>query len=225
MVDPVLLIAGAVAVLVAVGLWWSWKRDKETTAAFRTLSKDRGWSFTDKDRSVDERYDGFAPFDQGHDRYGRWLLTGQADGISFELFTYHYEITRHTGKTSHTDHHWHRVCSIEMPLEAPDLLIKDEHVGHKLWDAVGGEDIDLESDAFSRRYWVQCEDRKFAYDVLHTGMMDWLLERSGWVWQWDGDRLVVYDEDGKMHPEDCDRFLELALGFRERLPRHLVADL
>lgn len=225
MVEPFLLVVLAGGALVGVLFWWSWKKDQETTAAFRKLAKDRGWSFQDKDRSVDERHRGLAPFDKGHDRYARWVLKGEQDGAAFELFSYHYEVTHHTGKSSHTEHHWHRVCSIEMPLEAPGLVIKDEHVGHKLWDAVGGEDIDLDSDAFSRKYWVQCEDRRFAYDVLHTGMMDWLLELSGWVWQWEGDRLVVYDDSGKMSPEDCDRFLELALGFRERLPRHLLADL
>ena len=40
------------------------------------------------------------------------------------------------------------------------------------------DDIDFESDEFSRKFYVQSSDRKFAYDVLHPRMMEFLLQTT-----------------------------------------------
>lgn len=218
-----LLFAGFIALiglLIWLYFWW----DRKQTEKWATYAKQRGWRFTDKDVSGrPQRYRAFEPFGTGHSRYTRWVLSGKLeDGSPFEIFHYHYAITTSNGKTTSTQHYWFKICTLEMPIEAPGLVIKDEHLGHKLFDALGGEDIDVEHDAFSRKFWVKCEDRKFAYDVLHAPMIEFLLPKAGWLWEWRGRTLMLIEE-GTFDTDDCDELIELVSGFRERLPRHLIA--
>ena len=79
-----------------------------------------------------------------------------------------------------------------MPIASPGLTIANEQWGHKLIDALGAEDIDFESDEFSRAYWVKSSDRKFAYDALHPRAMQALLEhRTPFKWEWKGTLLLL----------------------------------
>lgn len=217
-----LVIAGALVLgaIIWLARWW----DAKQTQRWRRFATERGWRFTDKDEhDRPARYRAFEPFDQGHSRYARWILSGEHESAPFEIFHYHYAVTTSSGKTTTTTHHWFKVCTLEMPIAAPGLVIKDEHLGHKLFDAVGGEDIDVEHDAFSRKFWVQCEDRRFAYDILHPDMIEFLLETEGWLWEWQGEKLLLIDE-GRFEPAACDELLDLVTRFRERIPRHRLAQ-
>lgn len=213
--------AALIGLLIWLYFWW----DRKQTEKWATFAKQRGWRFTDKDSNGrPQRYRDFQPFGQGRSRHARWVLSGRLGNTPFEIFHYHYEITSGSGKHRSTTHYWFKICTLEMPIDAPGLVIKDEHLGHKLFDAVGGEDIDMEHDAFSRKFWVKCEDRKFAYDVLHAPMIEFLLPMEGWSWEWR-ERTLMLTEEGKFEPERCDELLELVSGFRERLPRHLLAEM
>lgn len=215
------LMVGLVLLVAVIGIL-AWQQEKKRREALRAIAAREGWSFQDKDtRDIPKRYEGFEPFGQGHTRYAFNIMRGRYEEAPFELFDYHYAVTTSNGKSSQTHHYYHRVCMVEMPLASPGLSIKDEHLGHKIMDALGGEDIDFESDEFSRRFWVRCPDRRFAYDVIHTGMMEYLLPLRKWTWQWRGTWLVVVHQ-GKLRPADVRSTLALAQGFRARVPRHLL---
>jgi hypothetical protein len=145
------------------------------------------------------------------------------DGVAFEAFSFRYVVTSGSGKNRHEQTYWFTVLAVPMPLAAPDLTLEPEGLAMKLFDALGGEDIDFESDAFSRRFWVKCRDRKFAYDVITPAMMERLLATpQGWSWQWRGGSLVV-SRVGPMRPEDAPGIVALASVFTQDLPRHLLA--
>jgi hypothetical protein len=109
-----------------------------------------------------------------------------------------------------------------MPFQTT-LTIEQEGFGHKLADAFGGDDIDVESDEFSRSRWVQSPDRRTAYDILHPGAIEFLLRTGNrFTWHWTGPWLVM-SWVGRLEAKACMPAVLTALEFRTLLPRHLLA--
>ncbi len=57
----------------------------------------------------------------------------------------------------------------------PNLEIRAEHIFDKIGDALGFDDIDFESEEFSRKFMVKSGDKRFAYAVVHPRMMEYLM--------------------------------------------------
>lgn len=219
---PILFFAGVAALIVAV-TWLVLRAQEKRRAAFRALAAQNGWTYSEKGGDPSGRFPGLRPFGQGHSRKSRDLLAGQVDGLPFEAFTYQYTVTTHNGKSQSSHTYTFAVAVIPMPLDGPRLTIEPEHLGHKLFDAFGGEDIDFEGDAFSRAFWVKCDERRFAYDVVTPPMMEHLLAAPrGWTWQWRGRDLVVVHA-GALRPDAAAATLAMVRRFVALLPRHLLA--
>ena len=88
--------------------------------------------------------------------------------------------------------HRYRVALFQLPVDAPHLAVRPEH----LWEAaarwISAEEISFESEEFNRRYHVQCEDRRFAFDVIHPRAMLTLLDsKKGLALEMGGAFLVL----------------------------------
>lgn len=188
-------------------------------AAWLRYCTAHGWTYTPVDRARPKQWPDVPPFGIGNDRKATDVVTGSHKGLAFEAWTYQYTVQH--GKSSTT--YRHRVGVVPMPRAAPGLTITKETAGHKLYDALGGEDIDFESDEFSSSYWVRCKDRRFAYDVIDARMMEALM---GWgtadTWMWNGSTLLVVRE-GPMKRSTVLEMVEKAQAFRARVPRHVAA--
>lgn len=188
----------------------------------------RGWTWTDRDTSDrPNRFLGFRPFGQGHTRVACNIVTGTYWGVPFEAFNYSYQET-HTSTdgrghtTQHTTTYPFAIVAVPMPVQAPGLTLEPETFGKKVFDALGGEDIDFESDDFSRKFWVRCPDRKFAYDAISPAIMEHLMAVGNKrTWEWRGPRLLVWTP-GSMGIRDLDRRLWEVQGFVSRIPRQLL---
>lgn len=215
-----ILFAGVVGLAIAFSVYGA-MHGKAVRDELRALAHERQWAFVESDKHDRPlRFKGFMPFNAGGGRVALNVLQGRLDGLPFEAFTYRY--TTSNGKSQQT--HLHEVVVVPMPLHGPGLRIQPEHLGHKLADALGGSDIDFESDEFSRRFWVQCDDRRFAYDVLPPPTLEFLLQEAGkWSWQWRGDTLLL-SKPGMLRATGVLPALMLAKGFRDRVPRHLLAE-
>jgi hypothetical protein len=55
------------------------------------------------------------------------------------------------------------------------LQVGREGIGSKILGAVGRKDLQLESEEFNKRFRIECDDNKFAYDGLHPRTMQWML--------------------------------------------------
>lgn len=219
------IVALGIGVFVAIGVtsaYIAWRNMKRRQAAFRSLAQERGWSYLDSDaadRPV--RFVGFRPFGHGHSREALNVVAGAFQGMPFEAFTYRWKVTTGSGKNRRTHTYHAAVVAVPMPVQAPGLAISPEGLGHKLWDALGGEDIDTESDAFSRAFWVRCEDRRFAYDVLNPRMTEHLLAVGPvGTWEWRGGSLVRVLRNGWLEPPHLLPALAAVQGFIGNLPRH-----
>jgi len=73
------------------------------------------------------------------------------------------------------------VVAATLPASCPSFSIRPEGKLDKLAAAVGLEDIDFESDEFSRKFFVKSKDKKFAYAVVNARVMELVLANPAWL--------------------------------------------
>ncbi len=189
-------------VLMVVGIYWNWRKNKERVLALIALSRSKGWRFDPHDTfGLAERWTG-APFGKGHSRKASNVLTGNVDSRPFVAFDYQYteSSTDSRGNRSDTTYHVH-VCVLRLPTFLPPLCLTPENVLSRIGNALGMDDIELESEDFNRRFKVTCGDRKFASDVLTPRTMQSLLRGDAWTWRIEGTDLLCYDS-GRASPAE-----------------------
>ena len=147
------------------------------------------------------------------------------------IFQYHYKtwetrtVTRN-GRTyteQYEEDHWRRYLIVELGVVFPQLFLRTEGLFDKIAGFVGFDDIDFESEEFSKRYFCKSEDRQFAYAVIHPQMMEWMLTR-----RFEGELrqgLLVMDVSSTGHTaESCQEAWSNAAGFVNRIPPFVWQD-
>ena len=61
----------------------------------------------------------------------------------------------------------------------PHLVIKRESLLSGIRDVLGFRDIQFESEEFNKRFYVKCDDSRFASAFVDPRMMAWLLDSTG----------------------------------------------
>jgi hypothetical protein len=115
-------------------------------------------------------------------------------------------------------------CAVsEIEASCPRTVIGPATLSSMLGEVVGAIEIRLESDAFNRRFRVQCEDPRFATTLLDQRMMAWLLESPATLaFELREDRLFCVSR--RLSPASIPLMIEAIRGFHERIPR-VVASL
>jgi len=221
----------AVVALVALAAWWSWRQAKARREALAALAAELDWRFDPSpDADHDEEYAQFELFRRGHSRRAYNTLRGELaiDGRAWpcKAGDFLYKVTSSNGKTTSTHTYRFSYLILRLPFPAvPDLLIRREGLFDKLAGVLGFDDIDFESEEFSRRFHVKGPDKRFAYDVLHPRMMEFLLAQE--MPAVDIERGHCCFADGRRR-WDVDGFrerLDLARRFFDLWPEHVLVDL
>jgi len=185
---PLLLFAAflAIMVLVAVLGMLAAKRRRE---GFAALAAARGWAYTERDDRWAAAFGG-SPFGKGHNRRATNVLTGQYDGRGFVAFDYVYYTTEtSTDGQGHTSSrevsHTFGIVALDVGATFPPLEVNPEGMFGRMIGRITGRDIDLESEDFNRAFTVTCPNRKFASDVLHPRMMEFLLAHPDSAFRFD----------------------------------------
>jgi hypothetical protein len=99
----------------------------------------------------------------------------------------------------------------------PPIRVIRERVLDKAMQKAGLPDIELESEEFNRLFVVQCEDRKFATDLLSPEMMEYLLGTQGeFGFETKGRWLLV--SGTRLSAPEMPAFLNLTEQFIKRIP-------
>lgn len=220
--EPNSLPSPAIILIVVVGLGIviaaflsSIKRQKELSA----FAMQSGFAFTPHAGDHHEQYDSFDPFDRGHSRRSSNLIHGRRGAIDWEMFDYKY--TTGSGKNRQTHHCGVVLARIDVVLSR--MRIRPEGFFDKLAGLVGFDDIDFESEEFSRRFHISSDDRKFTYDLIHPKMMEYLLGAPAANWQL-GSRIVMITRSGRYKANELTGLMALIDGFVERIPNYLRQD-
>lgn len=81
-----------------------------------------------------------------------------------------------------------------------------EDLGRKLLGLVGVRDLQLESEDFNKKFHIRTENDRFAYDILHPRMMEWMLADQRALsspFRFERGDLVTWTE-GRFDPSTVD---------------------
>ncbi len=225
------LIIVAVIALVAVGAYLGHLAAKKRMEAMEALARELGWRFrASKDSDHDERYAQFEIFRRGHSRVAFNTMEGdlEIDGRVYPANAgdFRYRVTRSTGKSTTTTTYRFSYLIVHLPFRnVPDLLIRPEGLFDKLAGVFGFDDIDFESEEFSRRFHVKSPDKRFAYDVVHARMMEFLLRRRGPAIDIENRRCCLSDGSRRWSPEEIKTHIAFLREFFGLWPEHVTAQL
>ena len=102
----------------------------------------------------------------------------------------------------------------------PELTIAQEDLKLKLKARFGATDINFESAEFSKAFWVRSPNKKFAYDICHPQMMEYLLMNRDLNIEVEKDTLALVFEN-QLSATKIEFNLQRLLEIRSRLPEYL----
>jgi hypothetical protein len=153
------------------------------------------------------------------------VMRGHVSGRPVMVFDYRFT----TDPTERRHTRRYQVALIEVPIHAPRLAMRPERFRDVLARWANLEDTEFESEEFNRRFRVQCEDRRFAFDVFHPRMLQCCLDHERMpAIEMEGPFLVLYD--GPFPPEqtgDPDvarRLLDIGRDIVQSLPSYVRHD-
>jgi hypothetical protein len=232
----IILVFAALVVLIIVGAYYSHQANKKRLAELTALAAARGWQFDSSENySHEDRFGQFALFTRGDDRYAYNTLLGEMtfgeQAWPVQMGDYHYKTTSRStdskGRThTTTHHHYFSYVLIETPfVEAPELFIRREGFFDKVAGFFGFDDIDFESSEFSSRFVVKSADKRFAYDVIHPRMMEFLLEGDPPTIELERGPCCLTRSESRWSAAQFEAMLAWAQNFFGLWPRHLEATI
>jgi len=170
--------------------------------------------------NLHETYSFFELFQRGRNRRSYDLISGSRDGIKVMLFDFYYE------DYSDNDNaiRWRTSCILELPpgRQLPYVIIRPEGAIDRIASAIGFNDIDFESVEFSRKFFVKSQDRRFAYDLIHPKMMEYLLT-TGSIWIEVAKSALLVHQDCRLYPRQWTGLYQKAVGFYTQIPDRLLS--
>lgn len=190
---PFLALVAFVVVAVTV-LLYQHKKEQQRREQLALFAMSKGWTFEPVDaRGLAERWSD-APFGQGHSRKASNVFTGTIGGRPMIAFDYRYKITTSNGKSSSTRTYHFGVSVIGLPAYLPRLDVLPENVLTRFGNALGLDDVELESEDFNRAFRVGGAP-KFAHDVLTPRVMELLLRGGCPSLRITGTEIMGWDDE------------------------------
>ena len=209
---PIIIVLAVAA--IAYSIYASAKRRKELAA----WAQSHGLSFQPlKHYGIEERFGQFKCLGRGQSRYAQNIMEGELFGLAMTAFDYHYS----TGSGKNRSDHYFSAVVAASPIALKPLYIRRERFFDKLTEFVGFDDIDFESAEFSRKFYVKSPDKRWAYDVIHQRMMEYLLASPEFAVQFDGPHIMAW-RSRTIKPADFQAAAEHLRGILDRLPQYLV---
>lgn len=223
-----------ILVLIAVGIAGAvlaYRQQEQRRKELAGLAARLGWSFSPASEPTDGSvYERFSAFGRGHSRSRFNTLSGPIEvcgrAAQAVMGDFRYKVTSSSGKSTTTRTYTFSYAMIEIPLPGvPDLLIRRENLLDKLAGAIGFDDIDFESEEFSRRFHVKSPDRKFAYDVVHPRMMEFLMAGRMQALDIRDGRMCLTDGARRWTSREFEEALDWAGRFFSHWPDYLTRQL
>jgi len=223
-------IIALVAVVAGTALTFYWRacRRRRLLAAW---AYGKGFTFRkERDGLAASRMPGIERLQHGLDNYAYNTMEGAMHGRLFIAFDYHTDSG--VGKVRALSEF--SLVAFGAPLSLQPLIIQPRG---KL-DCVGGrprdilarvagrwetQDINFESAEFNREFLVAAPSRRWAQDVIHPRMMEFLLASPRFTIQFDREFVVAY-RDRLFEVRDFEDAAELLRGVLDRLPKYVVRE-
>ena len=220
-----------IVILAVVMTVFSYRARKKRREALKMLADQLGWSFDpSSDRHLDREFRQFKIFQQGHSRSAYNTLRGlmEIKGLTCRCKAgdYLYKVTSSNGKSQQTTTYTFSYLIVDHPFHnLPHLVIRPEHMFDKLASAFGFDDIDFESAEFSKRFFIKCKDKQFAYNVIDQRMMDFLLADTPGMFDLESEDCCLSDGKSTWTPEQFRLKINWMIQFFDHWPDFVVEEL
>ncbi len=186
--------------------------------ALQRLAAANGFVYLEEDLFASTRVP-FQIFRLGNRTMVENVLVGQApDGAPvrvFDLTTWQEEQTDEGTRDSR--HRFMTCCLTETEHAFPHLVVQPETLATRLLEKVGMPSIDLESEAFNRRFTVTSEDERFARTFLDAQVMELLLATEG-EFQFEVKGRWILIAGPQLPAKLCLSLVGLSTRFRQLVP-------
>ncbi|MEO6957601.1 MAG: DUF3137 domain-containing protein [Antricoccus sp.] len=172
-----------IAILV---VWRSTVNGQKRRERISRFAASRGLTYEQRNDAW-TRMDWGSPFGEGSSRKASNVLTGHLKGRP--VVTFDYQFTTGSGDDQTT--HNYVITAAQIPRAFPKLVVDPESASGRMARRLGFKDIELESETFNKQYKIKCDNRKFAYDVLHPRFMEWMLQTNSAGFTIAGPYVVI----------------------------------
>lgn len=211
------LVFAVVAIIVVAALWYSYRKNQQRRDALFAMSNTLGMTFSIEDPFyIPDIYECCDWLSTGDSREASNVMAGQLGRFPCKAFDYKYC----TGSGKSRETHMMSFVLVDTDVPFHTLTIRPEGFLDKLAGAIGFNDIDFESEEFSRRFYVGSADREFAYGVVHAKMMEYLLDNPQWSLQMVG-RSVIVCNHRLFEPAELLQTMTFLRGFMDLIPDYL----
>jgi hypothetical protein len=222
------LIFILLVLFMGIAAYFGYKATLQRREALMRIALERGWTYAhERSRDGHRAFKCFDAFQRGHSRRALNTLTGDlpvvgGPSVALQAGDYSYRETSGAGKDRHTQTYTFSYAVVRLPWMSSNLSLAPENFFHRIGDLLGFDDIDFESEEFSRRFRVKSPDKRFAYDLFHPRMMEFLLTHSGLTLEIEFGWLLLVT-NWTWRPEEFERYAGVLASFLGLWPPHLRA--
>ncbi|MCX8036401.1 MAG: hypothetical protein N3D11_04965 [Candidatus Sumerlaeia bacterium] len=214
----VLFAAGIVAIIL-----FAIRQAAKRRAAWAELAARLGCTYYAEDpHNIPESHP-HALFHRGFGRHAYNAIEGRVENRDVLCFDYLYKERHGSGKNRRTETYHFTCLLMRPPVAFQPLFIRPETFLDRIGEFIGFDDIDFESDEFSRRFHVKCADKKFAYDILHPRAMELLLDCGKIHIEAQGDSILFYYTGRLSLPDKVEALIRAGVQFVGMIPNYLIA--
>ena len=195
----------------------SFYMEAQRSRAYQELAERLGLRYRKKGNDVLRQFSFMDVLRRGHSRRASNVLEGMYRDHAICAFDFRY--TTGSGKNQQT--HNLSFFLLQLPRPFPEVRIYPEDFLSKIGQALGYEDIDFESVEFSRAFTVRAKDKKTAYDICHTRMMEFLLKHRKLSLEIDHD-WIARAEEKRIEPAELPSRLDHLVEIRSLFPEYLL---
>ena len=199
------------------------KQRKQRRADLALWAAQRGFEYSQEDPHGLDHLD-FHLFTLGDGRGCENVLTGTWEDMPVRIADYwYYEDDNNSQGHSSRTYQLFSIMVTTVDAALPHVRIGHENAFSRLFDKLGFDDVQFESEQFNRRFRVHADDRRFAYQLLDARMIEWLLATAGpHCYEVNGQWVLVHSK--RLPPAKLTTLLHAGKGFIGKVPRLVWAD-
>jgi hypothetical protein len=208
------LVAAGIVALIIYGISYARKRRE----AMSRMAAQWGLQYYENDPlDIPASYARFNLMSSGHGRKASNVMTGKINGRDVILCDYQYSSGDGKDETTYT----FQAAILGLPIQAPRMHMRPENFLDRVAAWVGHDDINFESEEFSKRYYLKCDERKFAYDIFHARLIEYLLACGSCPsLEMNGPTLLLYES--KTNLENFQRLLDIGQEIIRSIPEYVL---
>lgn len=207
---------GFIGFVLLIGLaMYLWER--RHSGPLRRIAEANGWTFSRSSVDLTRGWKG-SPFGTGGTRRCSSVIRGTIDGRGFVAFN--YTVTDERDDKRSGGGYW-SVVALEQPVGLPPVEVRSTLGG--LEQAAGVDRIEVEHDAFNRRYRATCADRKLAHDVLNPRAVEAIVAGRVVHLRVGGGRAVAW-APGRLQVEEVLGWSRALVTVIDRIPDFVWKD-